>query len=274
MPLANALAMAPAAKNLILIGDPQQLAQVSKASHPGPAGASALAHLLGDDATIPPDRGVFLDTTYRMHGDVCTFVSQISYSGRLHQDPICDRQRVESPGLSGTGLRTITVEHEGNKSASQQEADCIVAEIERLLEGEIVDREGKLRPMRPSDIIVVTPYNAQRRIVERVVRARIGDGIEVGTVNKFQGREAYVVFYTMASSGGENIPRGTQFLFERNRLNVAISRAHALAVLVFSPALLEARTTSIDAMRLINGLDLFVEIASGSALESIPSLTL
>jgi uncharacterized protein len=108
----------------------------------------------------------------------------------------------------------------------------------------------------------VTPYNAQRRAVERTVRARVGDGIEVGTVNKFQGREAYVVFYTMASSGGESIPRGTQFLFERNRLNVAVSRAHALAVLVFSPALLEARTSSIDAMRLINGLDLFVEIAA------------
>jgi len=262
LPLANALAMAPAAKNVILIGDPQQLAQVSKAAHSGPAGASALAHLLGDDATIPPDRGVFLDTTYRMHGDVCAFVSQISYGGRLHQDPVCDRQSVESPGLSGTGLRTIAVAHEGNTSASHEEAERIAAEIELLLKGEIVDRNGDRRAMRPSDIIVVTPYNAQRRLVERIVRARVGDGIEVGTVNKFQGREAYVVFYTMASSGGETIPRGTQFLFERNRLNVAISRAHALAVLVFSPALLEARTASIDAMRLINGLDLFVEIAA------------
>jgi len=262
MPLANALAMAPAAKNVILIGDPQQLAQVSKAAHAGPAGASALAHLLGDDATVPPDRGVFLDTTYRMHGDVCTFVSQISYGGRLHQDQVCDRQRVDSPGLSGTGLRAIAVAHEGNRSASLEEAARIADEIERLLEGEIVDRQGARRPMRPSDIIVVTPYNAQRRLVERIVRARVGDGIEVGTVNKFQGREAYVVFYTMASSGGETIPRGTQFLFERNRLNVAVSRAHALAVLVYSPALLEARTSSIDAMRLINGLDLFVELAA------------
>jgi uncharacterized protein len=262
LPLANALAMAPAAKNVVLIGDPQQLAQVSKASHQGPAGASALAHLLGDDATVPPDRGVFLDRTYRMHGDVCAFVSQISYAGRLHQAPACDRQRVDSPGFSGTGLRTIAIAHEGNRSASQEEADRIADEIERLLQGTVVDRDGARRALRPSDIIVVTPYNAQRRVVERTVRARVGDGIEVGTVNKFQGREAYVVFYTMASSGGESIPRGTQFLFERNRLNVAVSRAHALAVLVFSPALLEARTSSIDAMRLINGLDLFVEIAA------------
>jgi len=262
MALANALAIAPAAKNVILIGDPQQLSQVSKASHPGPAGASALAHLLGDDATIPPDRGVFLDTTYRMHGEVCTFVSQVSYGGRLHHHPNCDLQRVDSPGLSGTGLRAIAIEHEGNKSGSHEEAERIADEIDQLLQGQVVDRKGDRRAMRPSDIIVVTPYNAQQRLVDRTVRTRVGDGIEVGTVNKFQGREAHVVFYTMASSGGEHMPRGTDFLFERNRLNVAVSRAHALAVLVFSPALLEARTTSIDAMRLINGLDLFVEIAA------------
>ncbi len=260
--LANALGMAPAARNLILIGDPQQLEQVTKASHAGPADVSALGHLIGDEPTVPTDRGVFLDTTYRMHADVCTFVSRVSYEGRLHPDAGCANQRVDSPGLSGTGLRALAVPHDGNKSASVEEAERIADEIAHLLDGEVVDRNGDRRSIRPADVIVVTPYNAQRRLLDRTIRERVGDGVEVGTVNKFQGREAYVVFYSMSTSGGDDIPRGTEFLFERNRLNVAISRAHALAVLVYSPALLEAKTTSIDAMRLINGLDLFVELAA------------
>ncbi|MDQ2993268.1 MAG: TM0106 family RecB-like putative nuclease, partial [Candidatus Eremiobacteraeota bacterium] len=176
--LANALGMTPAARNVILVGDPQQLEQVTKVSHAGPADVSALGHLIGDEPTVAPNRGVFLDTTYRMHGDVCTFVSRVSYEGRLNPDAGCAHQRVDSPGLSGTGLRALAVPHEGNKSASVEEAERIADEITRLLEGEIVDRDGVRRAIRPADIIVVTPYNAQRRLLDRTIRERAGDGIE------------------------------------------------------------------------------------------------
>jgi uncharacterized protein len=262
VPLVNAIAMAPATRNLVLLGDPQQLSQVSHTSHPGDIGLSALAHVLAGETTVPRDRGIFLDTSWRMHADVCRFVSEISYQGRLHQDPSCDRQAVRSAGLHGAGLHYLPIEHSGNRAESREEAIRIADEIALLLDGEITTCDGGSRPLRPDDIIVVAPYNAQRRLLSRTIHERTGRAIEVGTVNKFQGREAYVVFYSMATSSGDDMPRGTEFLFERNRLNVAVSRARAMAVLVCSPALFETRTPTVDAMRMINGLDRFVELAN------------
>ena len=172
--------------------------------------------------------------------------------------PVWNGQRLEPWRV---GLRTFAVAHEGNRVASREEATRIADEIVHLLAGELIDRDGMRRAIRPDDIIVVSPYNAQRILIDELLRTRFGPGIEVGTVNKFQGREAYVVFYSMATSSGEEMPRSVEFLFERNRLNVAVSRARAMAVLVYSPALLEAATPSVDAMRLINGLDRFLELA-------------
>ncbi|MEA2367338.1 MAG: hypothetical protein QOH38_56, partial [Thermoleophilaceae bacterium] len=251
--LADALAMATCARNLVLLGDPQQLAQVSQGTHPAGAGASALEHVLAGDDTIPPERGLFLGFTWRMHPDVARFVSEMSYQGRLHSAPDCARQGT----AFGTGIRFIPVEHSGNRQSSREEADAIAREIERMTGGDYTDMNGRTRPLRHGDFMVVAPYNAQ----VRCLRAALPASVPVGTVDKFQGQEAAVVFFSMATSSGDDVPRNLEFLFSRNRLNVAISRARCLAVLVASPRLLEIRCRTVEQMRLVSALCRLVELA-------------
>jgi predicted RecB family nuclease len=252
--LADALAMATSAGNLVLLGDPQQLAQVSQGVHPeGGSAASALEHALAGEDTIPPERGLFLGVTYRMHPDVARFVSEVSYEGRLRAADECARQGT----AFGTGIRFVAVEHEGNRQASREEADAIAAEIERMVGGGYTDARGRTRPLRRGDFMVVAPYNAQ----VRCLRAALPADVPVGTVDKFQGQEAPVVFFSMASSSGDDVPRGLDFLFSRNRLNVAVSRARCLAILVASPRLLEIRCRSVEQLRLVSALCRLVELA-------------
>jgi len=247
--LANALAIATSARRVILLGDPLQLAQVSQAPHPGTSGASVLEHLLGSDATIPPERGLFLDKTHRMHPDVCAFVSEVVYDGRLKSAPECAAQRVIP---HGTGLRFIGVEHTGNSTESIEEANRVADEIADLLTGSVTQK----------DIMVVAPYNAQVRRVSEVLKKRGFGDVPVGTVDKFQGREAQVVFFTMATSSGDDLPRDIDFLFSRNRLNVAISRARCIAYVVASPRLLDVACRTPEQMQLVNALCRFVEMAA------------
>ncbi|HEY3181500.1 MAG TPA: TM0106 family RecB-like putative nuclease [Gaiellaceae bacterium] len=255
--LADALALATCAPNVVLLGDPQQLSQVSQGIHPAGAAASVLEHLLVGEDTVPPDRGLFLSRTWRMHPDVCRFISETSYQGRLHAVPACERQRVDSAGLVGTGLRWLPVEHEGNRGSSLEEADRIAAELDLLLGGTFTDCDGRERRLGWNDALVVTPYNAQ----VRCLRKRLGPRARIGTVDKFQGQEAPVVIFSMATSSGDDLPRNLEFLFSRNRLNVAISRAQSLAVLVASPMLLEIRCRTIEQMRMVNALCRFVDEA-------------
>jgi uncharacterized protein len=255
--LADALAMGTAARNVVLLGDPLQLAQVSQGTHPEDTGASVLEHLLGDNLTIPPDRGLFLESTRRMHPDVCRFISEIVYDSRLHGIPELANQST----AFGTGLRFLPVEHSGNTSASSEEADAIVDEIRKMIGSPWTDPHLKTEPLRQENFMVVAPYNAQVRKIRATLRqAGLGD-VAVGTVDKFQGREAPVVFYSMATSSVEDVPRSLEFLFSRNRLNVAVSRAMCLAFVVASPRLLESQARTIDQMRLINALCRFVELA-------------
>jgi uncharacterized protein len=257
--LADAVAMSPCARNMVLLGDPQQLPHVTQGIHPGGAGVSVLEHLLDGEATVPPERGLFLEETWRMHPEVCGFISDLAYEGRLRSEAGCSRQRIDSVGLSGTGLRYLPVEHTGNAQQSHEEAALIGVEVRRLLEsGTFTGRDGTRHRLTPADILVVAPYNMQVRCLLNA----LPDGVEAGTVDKFQGRQAPVVFFSMATSRGEDIPRGLDFLFSRNRLNVAISRAKALAVLVCSPRLLETRCRTVEQMRLVNGLCAFAEHAS------------
>jgi predicted RecB family nuclease len=251
--LADALAMGTCARNLVLLGDPLQLAQVTQGKHPGGSGASVLEHLLGDAGTIPEDRGIFLEHTWRMHPDVCEFVSTAFYEGRLSSVEKCARQ---STAL-GTGLRSIPVDHVGNRQTSLEEAERIAEEIKAMLGAEYTNVEGETRSLRADDFMVVAPYNAQVRCLREAAPA----GVRVGTVDKFQGQEAVVVFFSMATSSGEDIPRNVEFLFSRNRLNVAISRARCLGVLVASPRLLDLNCRTIEQMRLANALCLAVEMA-------------
>ena len=251
--LADALALGTSARNVILLGDPLQLAQVSQGAHPERTAASVLEHLLGDAPTIPEDRGLFLERSHRMHPDVCDFISEIVYANRLHASEEAARQTT----AFGTGIRYLPVEHEGNRAASDEEVARIASEIRAMLGGSFTDKDGRSRLLVPNDFMVVTPYNLQ----VRRLRASLPQGVRIGTVDKFQGQEAPVVFFSMATSSGEDVPRDTGFLFSRNRLNVAISRAECLALLVCSPRLLETRCHSIDDMMLVNALCRLVEYA-------------
>jgi AAA domain len=251
--LADALALGTSARNVILLGDPLQLAQVSQGAHPERTAASVLEYLLGDAPTIPDDRGLFLERSYRMHPDVCDFISEIVYAGKLHASEGAARRTT----AFGTGIRYLRVEHEGNRAASDEEVAQIAAEIRAMTGGSFTDDNGQSRPLALEDFMVVTPYNAQ----VRRLRAGLPQGVRIGTVDKFQGQEAPVVFFSMATSSGEDVPRDVGFLFSRNRLNVAISRAQCLALLVCSPRLLETRCHSIDDMMLVNALCRLVEYA-------------
>ena len=252
--LADTIACGTSAARLVLLGDPLQLAQVTQGVHPDGSGASALVHVLGGHETIPPELGVFLEQTRRMHPDVCRFVSEAFYEGRLHSIDECS-QRTTSDGV---GVRWLGVVHEGDRVDSEEEADAIDAEIERLL-GHTFTEADVERPLRPTDFMVVAPFNAQVRLLHD----RLPDGVEVGTVDKFQGRESAVVFYSMASSSGEDVPRGLDFLMSRNRLNVAVSRAQCLAYVACSPRLLEVDCATVEHLKLANALCRFVEMANG-----------
>ena len=242
--LADTLAVGTATRNVVLLGDPNQLPQVSQGAHPRGANASVLQHLLGDDETLRQGMGLFLDETWRMRPEVNTFISETFYEGRLHSAGVTLERSVKD----GNGIRFLPVAHVGNRTQSWEEADAIEAEIARLR-------------LRDEDVIVVAPYNAQ----VRALRERLPPAVAVGTVDKFQGQQARVVFYSMASSSGEDVPRGLDFLFSRNRLNVAISRAQCLAYLVASPRLLDANCRTIEQMRLANALCRLVEIAATRA---------
>lgn len=263
--LADAIAVSQAARNVVLLGDPQQLAHVSQGTHPLGAGASVLEHLLDGAQTIAADRGVFLRTSWRMHPAVCSFISDAMYDGRLLSRAGCDVQRIDSPGLSGNGLRLLACEHDDNRGHSREEATLIAGEVAKLLDGgTYVSRETGLQPLTLNDILIVAPYNAQ----VRCLRSILPPGARVGTVDKFQGQEAPVVLFSMTSSSGDDASRGLSFLFSRNRLNVAVSRAQALAVVVCSPRLLSAQCSTVDDMRLVNMLCRFARAAGGGAAPS------
>ena len=254
--LADAVAAASSARNLILLGDPLQLPQVSHASHPGGSGCSVLEHVLGEDRTIPSDRGVFLAETRRMHPDVCRFISKQIYEGRLTSHPDCARQTTEF----GTGLRWLEAHHADRSTECVEEAAIVGAEIRRLLGTTWVNQHGADAPLTVSDFMVVSPYNDQVRLLRDHLDAdERTRGVPVGTVDKFQGREAPVVFFTMTTSSAADMPRNSDFLFSRNRLNVAISRARCLAYLVCTEQLLNSRAKDVDGMRLISTLCAFVE---------------
>ncbi|MDQ6847672.1 MAG: TM0106 family RecB-like putative nuclease [Candidatus Dormibacteraeota bacterium] len=257
--VANVLAVAPCARNVVLLGDPQQLEQPSQGTHPPGAEASALGHLLAGEETIAPDRGLFLDISWRLHPDVCSYISDNFYDSRLRSSPETASQRVLGGGEpAGTGLRWLPVEHSGNRSSSEQEAAAVARLVASLLGRRWVDRDGVERPLSAADVLVVAPYNAQVAAVRRAVP----EGVTIGTVDRVQGQEAAVVIYSMATSLAEDVPRGMEFLYSRHRMNVAVSRARCLAILVCSPDLLRVACTTAAQIPLANALCSFTERAT------------
>ncbi len=262
--LATALAVSPAAVSLVLLGDPQQLQQPQKGSHPDGVDVSSLQHVLGPGGqTMPEDKGLFLPVTWRMAPAVCAFTSEQFYEGKLTPRPELAQQRLTgTDGLDGAGLQWIAVDHAANRNWSAEEIDAVDALIARLLVPGAgwTTSEGATKALTADDILVVAPYNAH---VNRLADRLASRGIAVGTVDKFQGQEAPVVVFAMASSSPEDAPRGMEFLYSRHRLNVATSRARCAAFVVASPALLEPECRTPRQMTLASALCRFVENAAG-----------
>jgi uncharacterized protein len=260
MALANVVAVSQAAESVVLLGDPRQLEQPIQGSHPDGVGVSALDHVLGRHATIPADRGLFLDETWRLHPLICAFNSELFYEGRLKSRPGLERQQIKSDaGLKGSGLRYLPVQHDGNQSSSPEEADAIRDLVSGILESRTtwVDRSGKEFTITLDDVLIIAPYNAQVfELQERI------PGACVGTVDKFQGQEAPIVIYSMSTSSYADAPRGMEFLYSANRLNVAVSRAMCICIVVASPRLFEAECRTPRQMQLANGFCRYAELAS------------
>ena len=261
MSLADIAAMSLHVTNVVLLGDPLQLEQVSNAVHAEGSGQSSLEYMLDGAMTIAEDRGVFIEETRRMHPSICHFISTQIYEDRLKSHESCGQQVVEG---YGAGLRWIEAHHSDNSTESTEEAELIAAKIKELLGANWTDQDGNQRPLEAKDFMVVAPFNKQKDEIRRVLDldpdlAPIAES--VGTVDKFQGREAPVVFFSLTTSDGEDLTRGADFLFSRNRLNVAVSRARSLAYLVCTEALLGTKASKVDDMRLIGTLNSFVEEA-------------
>jgi len=236
--LAATVAVGVATKNLLLLGDPQQLPQVSQGQHPEPVDGSALGWISDGHDVLPPELGYFLAASRRMAGPLTKAVSELSYDGELAAHPVADERRLE--GVAA-GVHAVPVTHAGNATESPEEAAEVVRLVQRLLGTAWTDpsagRDGA--PLLESDIIVVAPYNAQvTRVREALERAGLR-GVRVGTVDKFQGQEAVVAIVTLAASSPADVPRGMGFLIMRNRINVAISRAQWAAYVLHSPTLVD-----------------------------------
>ena len=247
--LANLVAMSNAADNLVLIGDPRQLPQVLQGAHPHPANLSCLDWILGEGQNVEPGRGIFLPETWRMHPDLCTYISSQFYEDRLESHPSTALQSVEARKLPRCGAWRVPVAHEGRAQICPEEVGAVRNTIERLLAGTWTDRNGSSRPICENDIIVVAPYNAQVNALSDALPT-----IRVGTVDKFQGQEAPVALVSMTASSSEETSRGLDFLLSRERLNVAVSRGKGLSLVFASPRLLHTSCATVDQMRLVNAL--------------------
>jgi superfamily I DNA and/or RNA helicase len=262
MSLSNVLAAAPAARSLILLGDPQQLEQPIQSSHPEGSEVAALKHWLGDRETMPPDRGLFLEETWRLHPDICGFTPEVYYEDKLKPRPDLENQALDGVvDLGAAGLRYIPVEHTGNTARSMEEVEAIGGLVDSLLAAGVTftDKHGTSAPLTANQILIVAPYNAQ----VAALKERLPNLAErIGTVDKFQGQEAPVVIYSMTSSSPEDAPRGMEFLYNPNRFNVATSRAKALWLLVGSPRLLNPTCKTPLQMKMANGFCRFGELAT------------
>lgn len=253
--LANLIAIGQSALNIVLLGDQMQLNQPIQGVHPANSGVSALDYLLEGEAVVPADRGIFLSKSWRMHPHICSFISSAVYEGRLSAHHQTERQRLlyDKPApfeLKDRGIQFLPVKHSGCAQSCEDEGMVISELVEYLTTQKYVNANGNEYELGLSNILVITPYNAQVNYLKGI----LPQGLAVGTVDKFQGQEAEVVLFSMTTSSSEEIPRNIEFLFSRNRLNVAVSRAKTLFVILASPRLLEIPCNSIEQLSLVNTL--------------------
>ena len=262
--LANLIAMGTSARNIVLLGDQMQLGQPIQGVHPGESGESTLDYLLEGAATIPPERGIFLPRTWRMHPDLCRFISDAVYDSRLQPEESTTKQRLvlgpdAHASLRSTGIAYVRAQHDACSQKSREEARVVKELYDNLLVQHYIDKKGKKKQLTGENILVVAPYNMQVNELKRILPSRA----RVGTVDKFQGQEAEVVIISMATSSGEYLPRNIEFLYSKNRLNVALSRARCLSILIANPALMTIRCTTIEQMALVNTLCWAKEYSEG-----------
>ena len=251
--LGTTIANATSADNLVLIGDQMQLSQPMRAKHEGYAKMSSLDFILGDDDTISADKGIFLNVTRRLNKKICNYISTSFYDSRLTSDPITETRSVNlklNP-IKDEGLFYVPIDHNGCSQRSDEEADLVEKTYNKIINKEfkVGDTTGKISA---KDIMVVAPYNAQANNIRERLKKKFKDDVRVGTIDLFQGQEAKVVLISMTTSDVESLPRHKDFFFSRNRLNVAISRAECVAIIIFNENLLLASASNIKEMKLIN----------------------
>jgi predicted RecB family nuclease len=256
--LIDTLAVSHSCSNLVLLGDPQQLKQPQQGVHPDGTEKSALEHILQGEKTISDEQGVFLAETWRMHSSINTFVSELFYENRLQSKRHLDQQKILGSDYSGAGLYLEEVEHTGNSNSSAEEVKKVVEIVTRLTNGDVrfINENGDEATLTIADIKIITPYNAQVQAIKQQL-----PNLEVGTVDKFQGQEAPVIIYSVATSSLEEAPRGMDFLFSPNRFNVAVSRARTRFIMVANPAIFEAECKSPYQIKLANAFCRFKEFA-------------
>lgn len=253
--LANLVAMSGIASNIVLLGDQMQLGQPIQGVHPGDSGTSALEYLLQDKPVVAADYGVFLDTTWRLHPNISDFISEAVYDGRLKAHEANGAQQLllqpdHHKALKPCGIKFWAVEHLDCAQKCEAEGAEILAIYTDLLRHGYRNRQGLEQALTPEDIVVISPYNAQVNYLKTI----LPEDIRIGTVDKFQGQEAQVVLISMTTSSQEDLPRNIEFLFSSNRLNVAVSRAKCLAIVLASPLLLEVSCSTLEQLSLVNTL--------------------
>lgn len=261
--LIDTLAVSHCCSNIVLLGDPQQLKQPQKGVHPDGTEVSALEHILQGEKTISNKQGVFLDESWRMHSSINTIVSELFYENRLQSKDHLDKQQIIGSKYAGAGLYLEEVEHAGNTNESSEEVDKVLEIVAHLTNGDVtfINEINEEATLTTSDIKIITPYNAQ----VHVIKQRLPQ-LEVGTVDKFQGQEAPVIIYSVATSSMEEAPRGMEFLFSPNRLNVAVSRARTRFIMVANPAIFEADCKSPYQIKLANAFCRFKELSQDTNL--------
>jgi predicted RecB family nuclease len=246
--LANTIAASTAAKRMLLLGDPQQLPQVTQGTHPEPIDGSALGWLADGHEVLPSEFGFFLPSSWRMGQEVCSVVSDNFYDSKLGSAAPQRNLDAVAPGFFA-----LPVPHHSNSTESVEEAERVVQLVRDLVSKTWTDEDGSgpLGEAKES-IIVVAPYNAQVQLIRTKLDAAGFKQIPVGTVDKFQGQEAAIAILSMTASSALDVPRGIEFLFMPNRINVAISRAKWAAYMLYSPDLLDYRPTSVENLRLLS----------------------
>ena len=247
IPLAWIMAAGRTAKNIVMMGDHKQLPQVSQSVHPEGSGESVMEHLMGCESIIPENFGVFLNVTRRMNPEITSFISGLMYEGQLQPHPctaeyILNLEKKDHPVLDSRGLNWVEMNHSNCSQESHEEA----AEVLSIVNG----LKGNNYPL--NEIMVIAPYRAQEALLRSTLPTEMKENI--GTVDRFQGREADIVIFSMTSSDGTNLPRDVEFLFSQNRLNVAISRARKKAIIIANKKLLTIGVTSLEQLKLVNKL--------------------